>query len=201
MDSELAACRSRRPGSEVRSGVHSAVPAEGFRRWGFRVNASPCRLTVECVGIETLVRDAYLRYADGKPWLIDRQTGLQALPMPYGQIFQQIKGSSGWIASERFTIDAKADGPAIAEMKRGPMMRPVLADRFKLKFHWETRDTPVYELIVAKGGPKLQSTTGTSCQPSIRRKGRRVRANRGRLRPQHAEDFEGRTTAGWTSME
>ncbi len=116
------------------------------------------------MSIETLVRDAYLRYADGKPWPIDRPTGLQTLPMPNGEMFQQIKGIPGWVASERFTIDAKADGPAITEMMRGPMMRPVLAERFKLKFHWETRDAPVYELGVAKGGPKLQSTAATSCQ-------------------------------------
>ncbi len=176
-------------------------PPKAVADGGFRVNASPGRLTIECVSIETLVRDAYLRYADGKAWPIDRPTGLQTLPMPNGEIFQQIKGSAGWIASERFTIDAKADGPAIVEMMRGPMMRPVLADRFKLKFHWETRDTPVYELIVAKGGPKLQSTTSRSCQALDPVKGARGRANRGTLRPQYAEDFEGRTTEGWTSME
>jgi hypothetical protein len=37
-----------------------------------------------------------------------------------------------------------------------------MADRFKMTFHRETRERPVYELVIAKGGPKLApSTTGT----------------------------------------
>ncbi len=35
------------------------------------------------------------------------------------------------------------------------MLQSLLADRFKLKVHFETREMPVYELVVAKGGPKL----------------------------------------------
>jgi uncharacterized protein (TIGR03435 family) len=38
---------------------------------------------------------------------------------------------------------------------RGPLCKPVLVDQFKLKIHRETREVPVYELTVAKGGPKL----------------------------------------------
>ena len=34
----------------------------------------------------------------------------------------------------------------------GPMLQDVLEDRFKLKVHRETRQVPVYELVVAKGG-------------------------------------------------
>jgi uncharacterized protein (TIGR03435 family) len=36
------------------------------------------------------------------------------------------------------------------------MFRPVLAERFGLKFHWDTRPLPVYELVEAKGGHKLK---------------------------------------------
>ena len=35
------------------------------------------------------------------------------------------------------------------------MEQSLLADRFKLKVHFETREMPVYALEVAKGGPKL----------------------------------------------
>jgi uncharacterized protein (TIGR03435 family) len=38
-------------------------------------------------------------------------------------------------------------------------MQKLLADRFKLLVHWETREMPVYELVVAKGGAKLPATT------------------------------------------
>jgi uncharacterized protein (TIGR03435 family) len=35
------------------------------------------------------------------------------------------------------------------------MLQALLEDRFKLKTHWETREGEVYNLVVAKGGPKL----------------------------------------------
>jgi uncharacterized protein (TIGR03435 family) len=38
------------------------------------------------------------------------------------------------------------------------MFQPLLADRFKLKFHYETRELPVYVLTIAKNGPKLKES-------------------------------------------
>ena len=45
----------------------------------------------------------------------------------------------------------------------GPMMQPLLEDRFKMKVHRESKEVPVYELTVTKGGPKLQASTETGC--------------------------------------
>jgi uncharacterized protein (TIGR03435 family) len=45
----------------------------------------------------------------------------------------------------------------------GPMLRALLAERFRLKFHRETREVPIYSLIVAKSGLKLQPSSGGSC--------------------------------------
>jgi uncharacterized protein (TIGR03435 family) len=90
-------------------------------------------------------------------------TGQLFLPLPPGQMNQPIKGSSGWIKSDRFTINAKAEGPASLEMMRGPMMQALLEDRFKLKIHREKREVHVYQLAVAKGGPNLQAAKKGSC--------------------------------------
>jgi uncharacterized protein (TIGR03435 family) len=38
------------------------------------------------------------------------------------------------------------------------MLQPLLAERFRLKFHWETKNLPVYELVVAKDGSKLHES-------------------------------------------
>lgn len=38
------------------------------------------------------------------------------------------------------------------------MFQQLLADRFKLTVHWETRELPVYALVVAKNGPKLHAS-------------------------------------------
>jgi uncharacterized protein (TIGR03435 family) len=48
-------------------------------------------------------------------------------------------------------------------MMRGPMMRTLLEDRFRLKLHKEARAYPVYELTVAKTGLKLDAATPGAC--------------------------------------
>ncbi|MDP9169684.1 MAG: TIGR03435 family protein [Acidobacteriota bacterium] len=64
-------------------------------------------------------------------------------------------GGPDYITTERFDIVAKM--PAGATKEQVPdMLKALLADRFKLTIHKETRTNPVYALIVMKGGPKLR---------------------------------------------
>uniref|UniRef100_Q01YF5 Uncharacterized protein n=1 Tax=Solibacter usitatus (strain Ellin6076) TaxID=234267 RepID=Q01YF5_SOLUE len=66
----------------------------------------------------------------------------------------QVEGPA-WLGSERYEIDAKL--PAGATREQVPeMLQSLLADRFELKVHRETRDFPVYGLVVAKGGLKVE---------------------------------------------
>ncbi|MEO6815494.1 MAG: TIGR03435 family protein, partial [Edaphobacter sp.] len=79
----------------------------------------------------------------------------------------QIVGAPDWVQQEsnRYEIQAKIeDSLYAATQKMTPaqqreqvdlMEQSLLADRFKLKVHFETREMPVYALVVAKGGPKL----------------------------------------------
>jgi uncharacterized protein (TIGR03435 family) len=48
------------------------------------------------------------------------------------------------------------------------MMRVLLADRFQLKYHLETREMPIFALTVAKGGPKLQKPEDGPCGEAIK---------------------------------
>jgi uncharacterized protein (TIGR03435 family) len=74
----------------------------------------------------------------------------------------QLAGAPGWLDSDKFTIEAKSAGAAavpgglagVAQMQK--MIQSLLADRFKLATHRETRQEPIYELVVAKGGSKLK---------------------------------------------
>jgi uncharacterized protein (TIGR03435 family) len=71
----------------------------------------------------------------------------------------ELEGGPKWLDSERFDVVARAEGePAPAQMRM--MLRTLLAERFKLQLHSETRALPVYALVMArrdgKTGPGLR---------------------------------------------
>jgi len=84
------------------------------------------------------------------------------IAIAYGVKPDQVSGGPGWIDSNRYDIEAKvvaANGATPQPLTREQsnlMLRSLLADRFKLAVHNETKEAPIYELIVAKNGPKLQ---------------------------------------------
>jgi uncharacterized protein (TIGR03435 family) len=49
------------------------------------------------------------------------------------------------------------------------LLQNLLADRFQLRVHWETRTTSVYELVLGKNGPKLKENSGAQ-EPGINTK-------------------------------
>jgi uncharacterized protein (TIGR03435 family) len=67
----------------------------------------------------------------------------------------QIVGGPPWVDSDRFEIDAKADLP-VGDSMLMVMLRSLLADRFKLAMHRETRAIEALVLEVARNGPKLE---------------------------------------------
>ena len=77
----------------------------------------------------------------------------------------RIIGAPSWVEAQRWDIQAKVapdDAPKLAKLKhseRMMMLQPLLVERFGLKFHHETRELPVYELVIAKGGSKLKEST------------------------------------------
>ena len=56
-----------------------------------------------------------------------------------------------------YQIHATAIGNPTVEMMRGPMLQALLESRFKLKLRRETKQSAMYALTVAPGGPKLQA--------------------------------------------
>ena len=69
--------------------------------------------------------------------------------------YSQISGP-GWLSSETYDIVATFPPETTAEQVR-IMLQNLLRDRFKLTLHHETKDFPVFNLVVAKNGPKLAS--------------------------------------------
>lgn len=82
------------------------------------------------------------------------------LMVAYGLRYHQVIGPS-WINGQRWDIVATMP-PGTSKEQATFMLRNLLADRFKLKVHRETRDLPLYELVVAKGGPKLKASDAST---------------------------------------
>jgi uncharacterized protein (TIGR03435 family) len=61
----------------------------------------------------------------------------------------------GWLDTERFDITATMPPDTTKEQFR-TMLQNLLAERFKLTIHRDTKELPVYSLVVAKGGPKMK---------------------------------------------
>jgi uncharacterized protein (TIGR03435 family) len=69
----------------------------------------------------------------------------------------QVTGGPGWIDSERYDIEAKADGlTKIDELRK--LTQALLADRFKLQAHRAMKNLPIYALVVAKKGSKMHAS-------------------------------------------
>jgi bla regulator protein blaR1 len=100
----------------------------------------------------------------------------------------QVSGGPSWVNSERYDIEAKIDKSVADDLQklspdqrfreRKRMLQALLTDRFKLTLHRETKELPVYELIVASSGSKLQE------------------AKPGETYPNGIKDLSGRATAG-----
>jgi len=63
----------------------------------------------------------------------------------------------GWLDTERFIVLVKIPDKATKEEFR-LMLQNLLAERFKLVIHRDKKEAPIYELVVAKGGPKLKES-------------------------------------------
>jgi uncharacterized protein (TIGR03435 family) len=67
----------------------------------------------------------------------------------------RISGGPDWIVSERYDIVAKA-ASAVPRERLMLMLRTLLEDRFQLRLHRETKELPIYALVVGKNGPKMR---------------------------------------------
>ena len=89
---------------------------------------------------------------------------------------EQLIGAPAWLASDKFDVDVKMDSSVMDELQkmspddrlaaRRQMTQALLADRFKLVVHRETRDLQVYTLTIAKGGLKMKEAKPGDTYPN-----------------------------------
>jgi len=97
---------------------------------------------------------------------------LQMIHEAYG-IYEpnRLSGGPAWIGASKFDLEAKMDDADVSVYRnltleqRHQMLQALLADRFKLVIHHEFKEFPSYALMIAKGGPKLQTVTDEQTMP------------------------------------
>ncbi len=73
----------------------------------------------------------------------------------------QILGGPAWLGNNNYDFIASTATPIeLNDQTIQPYLQSLLADRFQLKYHRETKESPVYFLVAAKTGPKLTKHTG-----------------------------------------
>lgn len=112
-----------------------------------------------------------VRFPDGN--FVATNMTLQALlTYAYGIRLDLIYGLPAWAKSTRFDLDAKVSDPDIDALKKitppqhQQMLAALLAYRFHLKAHIETKTLPVYDLVIAKGGSKLKQNNALPGPPA-----------------------------------
>jgi uncharacterized protein (TIGR03435 family) len=116
--------------SFVAASVKPAAPPFVYRCWGGPGTPDPGQFTCTNAPLIVLLTTAY---------------GLKSY---------QIDGPN-WLNSDRFDIIAKIPAEATKEQYK-LMLQNLLAERFKLTLHHQTKELPMYALVVGKGGPKMK---------------------------------------------
>jgi bla regulator protein blaR1 len=124
----------------------------------------------------------FFRFSDPSRMSIDNMPVKDLIEFAYHVQPFQISGGPGWINSQGYDVQAKVDDSVVAQLQKLPpeermdqfrlMLQSLLADRFKLKLSHETKQLPIFDLVVAKGGPKLTPATVPTAPPTAGANGR-----------------------------
>ena len=139
---------NKKPSFEVVSIKPSAPLGAGPIRIGGGARGD--RYTMSSATLRMLLQQAYSKNSNAGPG---------------GQI--QLIGGPSWMDSDRYDIQATADcsGGVLSRAQLQLMIQSMLEDRFQLKAHTETRELPIYNLVVGKDGPKIKVSEDQTPQP------------------------------------
>jgi uncharacterized protein (TIGR03435 family) len=110
--------------------------------------------------------DGFLWWGIPNYWTFANVSSLNLIANAYGLGMHQVVGLPGWAETDRYSLLATMDRAKFEAFKTLPideqlrqqrlMMQTVLGERYQLEAHLETREMPVYELVLANGGLRLR---------------------------------------------
>jgi uncharacterized protein (TIGR03435 family) len=121
--------------------------------------------TAENFGAGMVTVESMIGFAYDIPYALGMGPGDMYMPQS-----PDLMGGPEWVRTDRYDLAAKADAATVEAWSKLPeeqqdeelksMMRALLAERFHLTMRHETREMPVWALVVAKGGPKFKISAG-----------------------------------------
>jgi uncharacterized protein (TIGR03435 family) len=97
----------------------------------------------------------------GRQIFMERESVSSMVEFGYGIHRKQIAGAPEWAESQRWNVEGVPNVAGRPDMQQyESLVRKILAERFGLKVHRETRELPVYALTVAKDRPKVVKSKG-----------------------------------------
>jgi uncharacterized protein (TIGR03435 family) len=94
----------------------------------------------------------------GQTYLLTNITLKNMIFVAYDVTPDQVSGGANWTESDTFDVEGKSDH-ATTRPERMQMLQALLADRFKLVLRRQAKESPVYALMLEKGGSKLHENT------------------------------------------
>jgi uncharacterized protein (TIGR03435 family) len=142
-----------------------ALAALVFSGWGILAQDPAARPKFDAFEVATVkpvdvdARAGRMFKMDGPHrWTATNFTLKALLALGYDMNPRTISGGPEWMDSQRFVIEAITPGDVRpTRLEQMQMLRALLVERFGLKFHRQEKEFSIYELTVAKGGPKLKA--------------------------------------------
>jgi uncharacterized protein (TIGR03435 family) len=101
-------------------------------------------------------------------WVATNYTLKNLIALAYDMNPRTISGGPGWMDEQCFNIEAVTPGDVVPiRLEQMQMLRALLVERFGLKFHRQEKEFSIYELDVAKGGPKLKAAAKPDDPPQL----------------------------------
>jgi bla regulator protein blaR1 len=151
--------------------LHAAGPVPSFEVAAIKPNHSGSGPTMVGAVGHAAPNDRFIATNITIKALICWAFGGNSVPLPSNEV----TGGPSWLNSDRYDIDAKLEDSQAAKMAKSPtndqivqvrlMVQKLLADRFKLVAKDTMVTRPVYALVIAKGGSKMQEVVPGSKSP------------------------------------
>jgi uncharacterized protein (TIGR03435 family) len=89
------------------------------------------------------------------------------IAIAYGMQNFQVASGPRWVDTDHFDVEARIDSSKQEEGQEPAMIRSLLADRFQLVLHPETRESAIYAVVAAPGGPKIRASADQTPGPGM----------------------------------